>query len=160
MGRTRFSTFEPTRVSVLLSISRGLTPHAATNDTFSRFWRATGPAGRSGWAVAYFRAIHSVVSLSRMKWTTELGKPNEQNSRKHWVEIEVLRCSRIRENSGSRSACVRILTNPATTQLKASGGCQSPDVAVKTPRIRARTYPVRQSDFLSPRSTEPRSEGA
>ena len=146
MGRTRFSTFEPTQVSVLLSISRGLTPHAATNDTFSRFWRATGPAGRSGWAVAYFRAIHSVVSLSRMKWTTELGQPNEQNSWKYWVEIEVLRCSWIRENSGSRSACVRILTNPATTQLKASGGCQSPDVGANDREIRALTYPARQSN--------------
>ena len=35
--------------------------------------------------------------------------------------------------------------------LKASGGCQSPDVAVKTRRIRALTYPARQSDSLSPR---------
>ena len=33
----------------------------------------------------------------------------------HPVEIEVLRCSRIRENSGGKSARARILTNPATT---------------------------------------------
>ena len=40
-------------------------------------------------SVTYFRAIHSVVphsvvSLRRMKWTTEWGQPNGQNSRKHF----------------------------------------------------------------------------
>lgn len=32
----------------------------------------------------------------------------------HVGEIDVLRCSRIRENSGNKSTRVRILTNPAT----------------------------------------------
>ena len=40
-------------------------------------------------SVTYFRAIHSVVphpvvSLRRMKCTTEWGQPNGQNSRKHF----------------------------------------------------------------------------
>ena len=64
--------------------------YATPNDTFSRFWRATDPGGAFRLSVAYFRAIHSVVphsvvSLRNMKWTTELGQPNEQNSRKHCV---------------------------------------------------------------------------
>ncbi len=40
---------------------------------------------------------------------------------------------------------------PQSRGHKASGGCKSPDVAVKTRRIRALTYPARQSDSLRPR---------
>ena len=43
---------------------------------------------RSGCPLLFFRAFHavvphSVVSLRRMKKTTELGQPNEQDHREH-----------------------------------------------------------------------------
>ena len=47
----------------------------------------------------------------------QITLPNEIRSILRAGEIEVLRCSRIRENSGGKSARVRILTNPATTHV-------------------------------------------
>ena len=59
-------------------------------------------------SVAYFRAIHSValhsvVSLRGMEWTTELEQPNAQHCRKHWVGIHG-----IRANNAFR--CLKTLT--------------------------------------------------